>query len=205
MGEDVKFLQDQLNKGDDKIEKLKGQIVTTKRTNNTTRVGALAAVAAGTLATNLTILQGSDTTTDSALKYAIVIGACFAGFLMNRHFNDTDITMSEMLKRANNWSRQEFTPEEIQTFKELYDEVKCEFEANSRLKKDVKSNFIYQSSQGVILALAIASLTSGADKLGYSLADYIMNSFDNNDKTLKIDPNDPALNSGVQLHFPDFE
>jgi hypothetical protein len=105
MGDEVKFYQEQLNKGDDRIEKLKGQIVTTKRTNNTTRVGAIAAVAAGTLATNLTIFQGSETTTDNTIKYLLVIGACIAGALMNNHFNKTDITMTEMLKRANDWAR----------------------------------------------------------------------------------------------------
>lgn len=128
MGEEVKFAQTQLNEGDARIESLKDQIVSTKRTNNTMRVGALAAVAAGTLATNLTILQGSDSSTDNALKYALVLSVCFASVLMNRHFNDTDIKMTEMLKRINDWARQEFTPEEVKTFKELYDEVKDDFE-----------------------------------------------------------------------------
>ncbi len=202
MGDEVQFLQDQLNAGDESVEKLKEQIVATKRSNNTTRVGALAAVAAGTLATNLTILQGSETTTDSILKYTIVIGACIAGALMNNHFNNTDIAMTEMLKRANAWSRQEFTPEEIQTFKELYDEVKKDFEANPKLKNDVKSNFVFQASQGVIFALAIATIASAADKFDYDFIESISQKIKNEDNILEIDPNDPILNSGENLKFP---
>ncbi len=202
---EVKYYQDQLNAGDERVEDLKGQIVTTKRANNTTRVGALAAVAAGTLATNLTILQGSETTTDSILKYGIVIGACIAGLLMNNHFNKTDITMTEMLKRANAWSRQDFTPEEVQTFKELYDEVKSDFEENPKLKKDVKSNFIFQTSQGVIFALAVACVASGADKIGYNIDRLLSANDEENKNYLTIDLNDPMLNSGKNLRFPDFD
>ena len=201
-GEKVQFLQQQLNAGDERIETLKTQIVSTKRANNTTRVGALAAVAAGTLATNLTILQGSNASTDIVLKYGIVIGACVASLLMNNHFNKTDITMTEMLKRANSWARQEFTPEEVQTFKELYDEIKNDFEENPKLKKDVKSNFIFQTSQGVILSLGIACFASAADKLGYGFMDYINNRQEDEENILNIDVNDPMLNSGVELKFP---
>jgi len=204
-GEQVQFLQDQLNAGDERIEKLKAQIVTTKRANNTTRVGSIAAVAAGTLATNLTILQGSETATDSVLKYAIIIGACMAGALMNNHFNKTDITMTEMLKRANAWSRQEFTPEEIQTFKELYDEVKEDFEKNPELKKNVKSNFVYQASQGVIFALAVTAVASAFDKYDNLIMDLITQKDNNEDNVIEIDPNDPILNYGTELKFPSFD
>ncbi len=203
MGEEVQFLQDQLNAGDAAAEKLKGQIVATKRANNGTRVGALAATAAGTLGANLIFLQGG-TPTDTALKYAIALGACIASALMNNHFNKTDITMTEMLKRANSWSRQEFTSEEVQTFKELYDEVKNDFDQNPDLRGDVKSNFVFKTSQGVILALAIACFASAADKMGYGFMDYISNRFENDRNTLEIDINDPMLKSGATLKLPDF-
>jgi hypothetical protein len=201
----AQFIQDQFNKGDEKVEKLKGQIVTSKRTNNTTRIGALAAVAAGTLATNLIILQGSETTTDNILRYAIVIGGCVAGVLMNGHFNKTDITMTEMLKRANAWSRQEFTPEEIQTFKDLYDQVNKDFEGNPELRKNVKSSFIFQTSQGVIFVLALAAIASAADKFDFNIINSIFGNTDDDGNTLIIDPNDPMLNSGEGLSFPKFD
>ena len=203
MNQEVKFYQEQLNKGDERVEKLKGQIVTTKRTNNTTRVGAIAAVAAGTLASNLVFLQGGDSPTDTALKYGIALSACFGAYLMNKHFNNTDITMTEMLKRANEWSRQEFTPEEVQTFKELYDEVKKDLENHPELKKEVKSNFIYQASQGVILSLAIACLASAADKLDYGFMDYIVNrrNDESNSNTLETDASDPASSLDRRLKF----
>jgi glycerophosphoryl diester phosphodiesterase len=199
MGDEVKFLQGQLNAGDESVEKLKEQIVATKRANNTTRVGALAATAAGTLGANLIFLQGG-TPTDTAIKYGIALGACIGSILMNWHFNKTDITMTEMLKRANAWSRQEFTPEEVQTFKELYEEVKNDFDQNSELKKDVKSNFVYQTSQGVILALAIACLASAADKVGYGFMDYISQQFED-DNILELDATDPMLKIGIELNF----
>lgn len=205
MGEEVKFAQTQLNEGDARIENLKEQIVSTKRTNNTTRVGAIAAVAAGTLTSNLVFLQGGDSPTDVTLKYVIALSACFAAGLMNKHFNETDITMTEMLKRTNSWARQEFRPEEIQTFKELYDEVKDDFAKNPSLKDDVKSNFVYRTSQGVIVALAIACAASGFDKLGYGVVDVVFNRNEKDSLELPLDPNDPMLNSGQNLSYPKFD
>jgi Neuraminidase (sialidase) len=81
--------------------------------------------------------------------------------------------------------------EEVQTFKELYDEVKNDFDQNPDLRGDVKSNFVFKTSQGVILALTIACFASAADKMGYGFMDYISNRFENDQNTLEIDINDP--------------
>lgn len=165
-------LRNQFQKADDKIEKLKGHIVTTKRVNNTTRVGAIAATAAGTLAANMIFLQGTSPT-DSTLRYAIALGACFGAGLMNKHFNQTDITLTEMLKRVNAWKKQKFAPEDVKSFREMYEQVAADFKKEPSLKKHVKNHRIYTISQGVIITLAMAALASAADKAGYSLGDYL--------------------------------
>jgi hypothetical protein len=201
----VEYYVDLLNKGDDKVEKLKGQIISTKRANNTTRVASIAATAAGTLAANMVFLQGTSAT-GTTLRYTIALGACFGAILMNWHFEQKDRNLTEMLRYANEWSKQQFTPEEITTFKELYDQVENGLQSNQSSDKSAKSNLVYWTSQAVIFSLALASMASAFDKLGYGIVDmaFKLNKDENNADTneLILDPNDPLLKPGQNLSFP---
>lgn len=200
-GEEVKFLQEQLNAGDDRIETLKDRIISEKRSNNGLHTGLFA----GVIATNLIFLSGGGSPIDSVIKYGIALSVCTAGLLMNRHFNKTDITLTEMLKRTNAWSRQEFTPEEVQTFKELYDEVKMDLEENPKLRGQVKSSFVHIVSQGAIFSLSIACFASAMDKLGYSALDKIQRHDNSPNIELSLDPNDPFLKTSTELRFTKFD
>ncbi len=127
----MRDLRDQFQKADNKIEALKDKVDGMRNRNSTVRVGSIAAIGAGALATTMVALQ-SGGEFDNMLRYGVSLAACFGAFILNKHFHERDVKLSEVLRRTNKWAKGEFLPEEVQTFKELYDEVTSDYKLDNR-------------------------------------------------------------------------
>lgn len=111
----MRDLRDQFQKADDKIEALKDKVDGMRNRNSTVRVGSIAAIGAGALATTMVALQ-SGGEFDTTLRYALAIFACGGALILNKHFHERDVKLSEVLRRTNKWSKGELLPEEVQRF-----------------------------------------------------------------------------------------
>jgi hypothetical protein len=179
------------------IEELKKQIVTEKSHNNTNRIGFLGAMVAGTVGANFLILQGSSNKTDIFLKYGLAIGACVGAYFVNKHFAKRGTTYKQMLKKANEWSKGEFSPEEVKTFKELHDLVTAELKYPEKMYQ-ARNDFNNWASTTAIGIITAASIISGADKALKAL---------DNEKEIDFDLPEPIealeLTPSAPLRFPD--
>lgn len=199
---DMRDLRDQFQKANDKIESLKDKVADKRASNNGLRGTSLAAIAGGTLAANIVFLQG-ETQGDAILKYCIALSSCFGAFMLNKYFHENDVKLNEVLRRTNEWQKGKFLPEEVQTFKELYDEVKTDYALDKTFNDQVSANKGYNLSQGVILALGIACLISASEKISIQMLNDVKSKQE--EVEIPFEFNDPMIKTEQKLRFPDFD
>jgi len=123
--------------------------------------------------------------------------------MMNKYFHESDVKLNEVLRRANEWQKGQFLPEEVQTFKELHDAVKADYTLDKTFNGKANGNRGYNLSQGVILALGIACLASASEKISTQ----ILNDVKSRQEEVEIpfEFSDPMIKSGQKLRFPMFD
>lgn len=135
----MKDLRDQFQKAEDMVEKLKDKVDGKRGRNNTVRVGSIAAMGAGALATTMTALQGENGL-DEGLRYLIAMGASIGAAIMNSYFQENDVKLHEVLNRINDLKTGELLPEDVNNFKQIYKQVKKEFAADKTFNGIIRQN-----------------------------------------------------------------
>ncbi len=162
---DDRDVRDQGQKADKKIEDLKNTVDEKRGRNNTVRTASIAAFGAGALSAKMVFLQAG-TQIDTSLQYIMAFGACMGAALFNSYFQKNDIKLHEVLRRLNEIDTSELTPEDVQSFNQIYSQVKKDYKLDETFDGAARKNGrAYNISQGIILALGIACAIAAGENI----------------------------------------